>query len=90
MSNLQIKGIDSGLYAELKCLAAAERRSVSQQVIFLAKEYLARNRSARSAKTPAEVLLALSGSWSDDKSADEIIKELKQARRNSKRVRAGL
>ena len=32
----------------------------------------------------AEVLLELSGSWQDDKSADELIEEIKSSRCNSK------
>ena len=34
MANLQIKGIEDGFYAEIKGLAAAENRSVSQQILF--------------------------------------------------------
>ena len=33
MANLQIKGMDDDLYAQLKALAASENRSVSQQVL---------------------------------------------------------
>ena len=46
MANLQIKGIEDGLYAEIKDLAAAENRSVSQQILFLVKEYLARKKTS--------------------------------------------
>ena len=38
MANLQIKGIDDELYNEIKKLAAAEKRSVSQQILFLARK----------------------------------------------------
>ena len=41
MANLQIKGIDDTLYSQLKALAASENRSVSQEVLFLVKSYLA-------------------------------------------------
>jgi len=44
MANLQIKGIDENLYAQIKKLAAAENRSVSQQIVFLAKEYLVKRK----------------------------------------------
>ena len=44
MANLQIKGIQDELYAEIKKLAAAENRSVSQQILFLVKQYLARKK----------------------------------------------
>lgn len=42
MANLQIKGIDENLYLQIKKLASAENRSVSQQILYLAKEYLAK------------------------------------------------
>jgi len=89
MANLQIKGIDDGLYAEIKKLAADENRSVSQQVLFLVKEYLNRRHHLRTLKTPAQVLLELSGSWEDDKDAEEIISKIKSARKNSKKLRGG-
>ena len=59
MANLQIKGIDDQLYAEIKKLAAEENRSVSQQVLFLVKEYLARKGCPCTSKTPVKALLAL-------------------------------
>jgi hypothetical protein len=89
MANLQIKGMDDDLYAQLKSLAAAENRSISQQILFLLKLYLARKHQLQEAKTPAQVLLDLSGSWEDDRSAKQIVKDLKAARRNSRRLRKG-
>ncbi len=89
MANLQIKGIEDGLYAEIKRLAADENRSVSQQVLFLVKEYLARRHHLRALKTPAQVLLELSGSWEDDKRPEEIISKIKRARKNSKKLSEG-
>jgi len=89
MANLQIKGIDDRLYSEIKELAANENRSASQQVLFLVKEYLVRRHDIRTLKTPAQALLELSGSWGDDKSADEIISEIRAGRRNSDKLSAG-
>ncbi len=89
MANLQIKGIQDELYAEIKKLAAAENRSVSQQILFLVKQYLARKKHLNTLKTPAEVLLELSGSWEDDKKAQQIIAEIKEARRNSRKLAEG-
>ena len=40
MANLQIKGIADDLYKKIKELAASENRAVSQQILFLIKEYL--------------------------------------------------
>ncbi len=89
MANLQNKGIQDELYAEIKKLAAAENRSVSQQILFLVKQYLARKKHLNTLKTPAEVLLELSGSWEDDKRAQQIIAEIKEARRNSRKLAEG-
>lgn len=89
MANLQIKGIDSELYEELKKLAAEENRSVSQQTLFLIKDYLAKRQHVRQLKTPAQILLDLSGSWEDDQDAETIIARVKRVRKNSKKLKEG-
>jgi hypothetical protein len=38
-------------------------------------------------KTPAQILLDLFGSWEDDRDAQEIISQIKQARKNSAQSR---
>ena len=85
MANLQIKGIDDALYNEIKKLAAAEKRSISQQVLFLIESYLAKKPRCDAAKTPSEVLLGLHGSWQDEREADQIIDQIKKARKNTKK-----
>ena len=90
MANLQIKGIQDDLYAEIKKLASAENRSVSQQVVFLLREYLANRKFVQMQKTPAQTLLALSGSWQDDREAEKIIEEIKLARKSSVKLKIGL
>jgi len=40
-------------------------------------------------KSPAEVLIDLHGSWQDEREADQIIKQIKRARRNSKSLTKG-
>jgi predicted CopG family antitoxin len=89
MANLQIKGIEDELYRELKKMAAEENRSVSQQALFLVKEYLARKRHMRALKTPAQILLDLAGSWEDNRNSAKIITQIKKARRNSKKLKEG-
>jgi len=89
MANLQIKGMDDDLYAQLKSLAVSENRSISQQVLYLLKLYLARKHQLRGTRTPAQVLLELSGSWEDDRPAERIVKELKAGRRSSRKLRKG-
>ncbi len=89
MANLQIKGMDDALYARIKALADSENRSVTQEVIFLMKSYLANKRKFEGNKTPARVLLDLAGSWEDTKDADEIVNEIRNARKNSKKLMGG-
>ena len=88
MANLQIKGIDDELYNEIKKLAATEKQSVSQQILFLVKNYLAKKPRCDAAKTPSEVLLELYGSWQDEREADQIIDQIKKDRKNMKRSEA--
>jgi hypothetical protein len=89
MANLQIKNIHDELYAEIKHLAAAEHRSVAQQMLFLVREYLSRRDHLLKTTTSAQVLLELAGSWDDAEDADRIIAEIKDRRRNSVKLRAG-
>jgi hypothetical protein len=90
MANLQIKGIDDKLYDTIKKLAASENRSVSQEILFLVREHVAKRKQTVAVRTPAQVLLDLSGSWVDNRSADAIITEIKMARRNSRKLEKGL
>ena len=90
MANLQIKGMDDRLYDTIKKLAASENRSVSQEILFLVKEHVAKRKQTAAVRTPAQVLLDLSGSWMDDRSADVIIAEIKTARKNSGKRSLGL
>jgi predicted CopG family antitoxin len=89
MANLQIKGMDDGIYEELKRLAAAENRSVSQQTLFLIKDYLAKRKSIHGLITSTQALLELAGSWEGEESAEEIITKIKKARRSSTKLKGG-
>lgn len=89
MANLQIKGIDDALYNDIKTLANAENRSVSQQVLYLIKYWMSHKKQIETTKSPAETLLELSGSWQDAKSADEIIEDIKASRNNSNKLTQG-
>ena len=53
------------------------------------KEYMARKKHLDTLKTPAQVLLELSGSWQDDREAEQIIAEIKSARKGSKKLAEG-
>jgi hypothetical protein len=87
MANLQIKGISDDFYAQIKELAGSESRSVSQQVLFMTKEYLLKKQQVQAAKMPAQALLELSGAWEDSRTPEEIIGDLKKSRKNSARAR---
>ena len=90
MANLQIKGIQDELYDEIKKMASTENRSISQQVLFLIKEYMNKKKYFNTLKTPAQVLMDLAGSWNDAREAEDIIKEIKDARKNSSKLHEGL
>jgi hypothetical protein len=89
MANLQIKGIEDSLYEQLKHLAASENRSVSQQVLFLVKSYISKKKHLQKSKTPAQTLLELSGSWEDERTPEEIVTQIRKARKNSRRLSEG-
>ena len=86
MAILQIKGIDDTLCMRLKQMAAADSRSVSQEVLHLTKEYMARREAQDADATSAKALLELAGSWEDERDAAEIAREIRAARRNSDRL----
>jgi len=89
MANLQIKGIEDSFYTEIKALAASENRSLSQEVLYLLKDYLSKESQIKKTKTAAQVLLALSGSWIDSKSEEILVQEIKKSRVNSKKYSDG-
>lgn len=89
MANLQIKGIDDGLYDDIKKLAASQNRSVSQQTVMLIRQYLSKQHHIEKSKSPVQVLLNLSGSWDDERPAEEIIMDIKKDRKNSKKLEMG-
>jgi plasmid stability protein len=86
MAILQVRDIDNRLYSSLKDLAKSENRSLSQEVISILEKYLAN--PAVFNNNPTGEFLSLSGSWDDNRMADEIIDDIKKKRRNSKRFEA--
>jgi hypothetical protein len=83
MADLLIEGVDEDLYAQLDFMAASENRTINQQILFILKAYLAIRHQLKRTNTPAQVLLDLSGSWKDDRTAEQIVRELKAGRKNS-------
>ena len=90
MANLQIKNIDERLYQQIKQLANDENRSISQQVLFLIRNRLSRKGRMQSEETAAQVLLSLAGSWDDQRTAAQIVTDIKANRRSSKKLSKGL
>jgi len=86
MAILQVRDIDDRLYSSLKTLAKLENRSLSQEVISILEKYLSNPVVFKN--NPTREFLSLSGSWADERKADEIIKDIKKNRRNSKRFEA--
>jgi hypothetical protein len=89
MANLQIKNIDEDFYGRIKALADSENRSISQQVLYLLKGHLAGRKMTGAARTPAQVLLDLGGSWQDDRGPEEIVDDIKKDRLNSMKLSGG-
>ncbi len=83
MATLQVKGMDDDLYRALAARAAKEQRSISQQVKRIIQDHLAQRRGSAEETTTA--LLELCGTWTDDRSADEIVDDLRRARRSGRR-----
>ena len=83
MANLQVKGIDDDLYRALKARADREHRSVSRQVIAIIEKHLAT--AGDDQRRGAADFLELAGSWEDERSAEEIAREIRKARRSKGR-----
>lgn len=90
MANLQIKGMDDNIYQEIKNIAASQNRSVSQQVLMLIRHYLSKQHRIERTKNPVQVLIDLSGSWDDERPAEDILMDLKKSRKNSKKLEMGM
>lgn len=83
MATLQVKGMDDDLYRALAARAAQEQRSISQQVTKIIRDHLA-NRHG-SAEDATAAFLELCGTWSDDRSADQIAGDIRRARKSGGR-----
>ena len=79
MAVLQVRNMDDMLYETLGRRAAMENRSISQQVIEIIQRYLSSPDSFNTT-CPDDAMLSLIGSWEDDRSADEIIADIRNSR----------
>jgi len=78
VANLQVPDIDERLYESLRALATHDRRSISQEVVHILEKYLSLPRTLD--RNPTDEFLTLAGSWEDDRTADEIVAELRKHR----------
>lgn len=83
MAILQVRDLDDRLYATLKDRAKKENRSLSQEVISILEKYLSNPHVFKN--NPTRDFLNLSSSWDDDRTAEEIIADIKNSRRSTTR-----
>ena len=83
MATLQVRDMDDRLYESLRKRATRERRSISQEVVLILEKYLSRPNAYD--VNPTDEFLSLSGAWSDERGAEEIINDIRSARKNSSR-----
>lgn len=83
MAILQVRDIDDRIYENLKRISQQNKRSISQEVIHIIETYLSNPQTIK--KNSTEEFLKLAGSWEDNKSAKEIIAEIRNGRSANKR-----
>jgi hypothetical protein len=81
MANLQVKEIDNHLYSWLKFYAKTNNRSISQEVITILREKA--NSTQVKSKDVTDELLMLN--WYDNRSADDIVQDIRNSKVNSSR-----
>ena len=83
MAMLQVRDIDDRLYDRLKIAAKHDNRSISQQVVTILQNYFTSVPSKR--KNATEEFLKLAGSWEDSRTTEEILEDIYDSRKDSKR-----
>ena len=83
MAILQVRDIDDAVYEQLKRVSQQHRRSISQEVIHILEAYL--TEPDKTGRNATEEFLKLAGSWKDDRTAEEIVRDMRDARQNSAR-----
>ena len=83
MAILQVRDIDDRIYNNLKRVSQQDKRSISQEVIYIIEAYLSQPQSRM--KNSTDEFLKLAGSWEDQRSPAEIISEIKEGRSHNRR-----
>ena len=90
MASLTIKDIPEDLLERLRELAEEDRRSMTQEVIYLLAEIVSEYDAKRSGRARADRQAddweQLAGRWKSDKSADEEIGEIYDSRTRGRQV----
>jgi hypothetical protein len=71
------------LYQALGARAAMENRSISQEVVSIIQKYL--SAPLDDSRANARALMELAGSWQDERSAEEIARDIRNSRRLGRR-----
>ena len=88
MAVLQVRNMADDLYEALGRHAAMQNRSISQQVIEIIQRYLS---APNQFKCADDAVLELAGTWEDERSADEIIADIRNSRtKNTHRFKGDL
>ena len=83
MATLQVRPIDDQLYEALGRMAARNHRSISQEVVAILKEHLSQPVRHTNA---TEDFLALCATWKDERTAEEIAREIRGSRKSALRL----
>jgi plasmid stability protein len=83
MATLQVRDIDDRLYNYLRTSAKRQNRSISLEVITIIQNYL--NKPHTTASNATLEFLELSGAWKDERTADDIMSDIRTHRTHSPR-----
>lgn len=78
MATVELTNIDEQMYAALAARAAQEHRSVGEEAEILLRNTL--TRPSQSPRKATEAVLEIAGSWQDNRTAEEIIDDIRRSR----------
>jgi hypothetical protein len=85
MATLQVRDIDTKLYDALRIRAKADHRSISQEIVYILEDHLAK--TSITPTTQTQLFMSLSGAWTGNETAKEIISSIRSSRKQSTRFR---
>jgi len=83
MATLQVRDMDDRLYDFLKTSAKMKNRSISQEVVTIIQKYL--NSNQEKTENATLEFLSLTGSWIDDRKAEDIASDIRNSRTQTSR-----